>query len=536
MTMKEVWYVPNISRNLFSVLAAQDRNDNSIFHSTATECWLEVNGKTVLCGNREKGGTLYKAAIEPIILEKAERVSIAEAENSSTLQLYHERWGHQDKRQVQEMLKKELGIIVKAVREIWEPCVYGKAHRLPFGTRKKSTRPGELFVTDVGPFCESFSRKRFLVVFNNSYTKFRYGFVVGQKSDVQVVLRQFLAHAKTLGHDIKELLSDNGGEFDCKEVKNILAESGIMQRLTAPYTPEKNGGSEREHRTIVEMARTFKYSNCEVEFPNAIWAELMSTIIYILNRTEKSSVEGVSPYELWMGKKPRIKNLRIVGSSWYVHVPAQKRKKMDKKAVKGFLVGYDGQERYRIYIPNGYKVILSRDVQFQEKVKECEGAVELPIKDLEHEIQEKFEKDEEKKDEPKVDTDEEDEYYEDCGKTDSDGDENFKKTSGRTLKDRSTLKKPKHLEEYAMTVEEFTHQVMEDPETYEDALKSKDSLEWKTAMDREIASLKENQTWILTDLPPGAKAIPCKWVFRLKKNPDGSIDKYKGRLVVKGFS
>ena len=82
------------------------------------------------------------------------------------------------KRHVQEMLKKELGIIVKVVREICEPCVYGKAHRLPFGTRKKSTRPGELFSTDVvGPFCESFSKKRFLVVFKDSYTKFRYGFL-----------------------------------------------------------------------------------------------------------------------------------------------------------------------------------------------------------------------------------------------------------------------------------------------------------------------------------------------------------------------
>jgi transposase InsO family protein len=551
MTLNDVWLVPQISKNLFSVLTAQDRNENSRFLSTATECYLEVNGKTVLCGSRVKGGTLYKAAIEPVIPGKEERVSIAKA-NNSTLQLYHERWGHQDKQHVRQMLKSELGIDVKPVRDICEPCVFGKAHRLPFGTRVKTTKPGELFSTDVvGPFCESFSKKRFLVVFKDSYTKFRYGFVMKQKSDVKVVLKQFLAHAKTLGHNIQELLSDNRGEFDCEEVKRILSENGISQRLTAPYTPEQNGGSERENRTIVEMARTFKYSNSEVEFPDAIWAELVTSAIYILNRTGKSSKDGVSPYELWMGKKLRIKHLRIIGSSCYVHIPAERRRKMDKKAVKGFLVGYDGDERYRIYVPNDHKVILSRDIQFQERINDCISKIKLPMKDIENEDQVEGDR----PDEQKIDTegksainsedsqklrkasrgDEEYETRSELGDIDEE-EETSQQTSGRVLRDRSTLKKPKHLEDYTMIVEEFVNQVTEDPATFEDALRSENSAEWKRAMDQEITSLKENQTWILTDLPRGAKAIPCKWVFRLKKNPDGSIDKYKGRLVVKRFS
>lgn len=205
MTLNDVWYVPTISRNLFSVLATQDRNESSKFHSTATKCWIEVNGKTVLCGRRERGGTLYKAAIEPVISEKLERVNIVEAKDS-TLQLYHERWGHQDKQHIKEMLKRELGITVKTVKEICEPCIFGKAHRLPFGTRAKATKPGELVSTDVvGPFCESFSKKRYLVLFKDSYTKFRYGFIIRQKSEVKVVLKQFLAHARTLGHKIEAI-------------------------------------------------------------------------------------------------------------------------------------------------------------------------------------------------------------------------------------------------------------------------------------------------------------------------------------------
>ncbi|GFT42875.1 retrovirus-related Pol polyprotein from transposon RE1 [Trichonephila clavipes] len=62
------------------------------------------------------------------------------------------------------------------------------------------------------------------------------------------------------------------------------------------------------------------------------------------------------------------------------------------------------------------------------------------------------------------------------------------------------------------------------PETYEEAINSKDSTNWKKVMESEMNSLSENHTWELSDLPVGAKAIPCKWVYRLETNPDGSIN------------
>nr|GEV01330.1 hypothetical protein [Tanacetum cinerariifolium] len=57
----------------------------------------------------------------------------------------------------------------------------------------------------------------------------------------------------------------------------------------------------------------------------------------------------------------------------------------------------------------------------------------------------------------------------------------------------------------------------------------------KEAIDDEIGSIVENNTWVLSDLPPGCKSLVCKWGFKRKMKVDGTIDKFKVRLVIQGF-
>ena len=501
--LKEVWYVPDINKNLFSVLAAQDRNKNSRFESTAKECWLKINNKAVLYGTRNISGGLYKVHMEVLLPDNPVEVNIA-TKTDSILQLYHERWGHQDKRHIKNVLRKEMNLKVELDNQLCEPCIYGKAHRLKFGRRQKAEKPGELLSTDVcGPFDESYKRYRYYVAFKDHFTKFRYVFFLRQKSEVSQALEDMLAHAKNLGHNIKEILSDNGGEFDNDNIRRILQKNGITQRLTAPYTPQQNGGSEREHRTLVEMARTLKNSNPEMNFPSSLWAEFISTSAYILNRTGKSSLQNISPYELWIGQKPRIRHMRIVGSSCYAHIPDQKRRKMDKKAVKGILLGYDGDERYRIWIKETNSVICSRDVIFEEKpVTSCEDPVDIPLLESNRQSSET-------KNEGKNEDEEYQRVSEDETSPETDDEE---KPFPMKLRNRSELKASKSFQEYVMASEIFVSDVKE-PESYEEAINCEEQKFWRKAMDSEMNSLKENDTWILEPLPGKSKALPCRWVF-----------------------
>ena len=55
-------------------------------------------------------------------------------------------------------------------------------------------------------------------------------------------------------------------------------------------------------------------------------------------------------------------------------------------------------------------------------------------------------------------------------------------------------------------------------------------------MSEEFAALCHTHTWVLVPRPPGVNVVSCKWIFKTKHHPDGSVDKHKARLVARGFT
>ena len=75
-----------------------------------------------------------------------------------------------------------------------------------------------------------------------------------------------------------------------------------------------------------------------------------------------------------------------------------------------------------------------------------------------------------------------------------------------------------------------------EPQTFQQAVNSPDAVHWRKAIREELKSLRERGVFRAAKLSNGHRAIGAKWVFKIKRNADGTIDRYKGRLVAKGFS
>jgi hypothetical protein len=101
--------------------------------------------------------------------------------------------------------------------------------------------------------------------------------------------------------------------------------------------------------------------------PLYLWAEACGTTVYLQNRSPHRILGKMTPEEAFTGRRPDVEHIRIFGCSTFSHVPSERRTKLDPTAQQGILVGYsEVSKAYWIYIPPLRKVVVSRDVRFEE--------------------------------------------------------------------------------------------------------------------------------------------------------------------------
>ena len=185
------------------------------------------------------------------------------------------------------------------------------------------------------------------------------------KDETLTKFREFQCRIENkTGNKIQILCTDRGGEYMSEEFSKLCKESGIKRELTQAHTPQQNDVSERRNKTIVERARSM-LSDCHL--PTYLWSEAVSHAQYLINRSPTRANHGTTPEAKYTGKTPNISNLKIFGRVAYVHVPKERRRKLDSKTIQCLFMGFNNETKAsRLYDQTRRKIVISRDAVFDE--------------------------------------------------------------------------------------------------------------------------------------------------------------------------
>ena len=450
-------------------------------------------------------GGMWKLNVMTIIKSEMNKASssayILESSN-----LWHGRLGHVNYDTLRKLINlNHIPTFQIDAKHKCETCVEAKLTRSSFQSIERHTEPLDLIHSDICDLklVQTRGGNKYFITFVDDSTKYCYVYLLKSKSEA---IKKFVLYKNEvenqLNRKIKVLRSDRGGEYESPFV-DLCSQHGIIHETTAPYSPQSNGVAERKNRTLKEMMNAMLISS---SLPQNMWGEAILSANYLLNKVPKKKAEK-TPYELWKGMKPSYKYLRVWGCLAKVAVPPPKKVRIGPKTIDCIFIGYahnGAAYRFLIYesnIPDIHQntIMESRNASLFEDVFPY-GSKEKPSSSKRV-----------------LET-----IHENSQDEDTDGE-----VEPRRSKRARTEK--------SFGPDFLTYMLEGEPQTYKEAVNSTESLMWKEAIKSEIDSILHNHTWELVDLPSGCKPLSSKWIFKRKRKVDGSIDKYKTRLVIKDY-
>ena len=222
----------------------------------------------------------------------------------------------------------------------------------------------------------SLSGFEYYITFIDDYSRKTWIYFLKANSEVFEKFKEFKALIENLlDKRIKTLRSDNGGEYTSKEFEAFCKDARIKRELTTPYNPQQNGVVERKNRTIMEAVKTMIYDQ---DLPMHLWEEETRIVVYIHNRISHNALGFKTPEEMFMENKLEVSHLNIFCCLVYVHIPKEKRTKLDPSGKKGIFVGYhEVSKAFRIYIHGFHHIEISRDVKMKKHPSRDPGSANM---------------------------------------------------------------------------------------------------------------------------------------------------------------
>ena len=155
-------------------------------------------------------------------------------------------------------------------------------------------------------------------------------YLLKQKSNTVEATEKYLADCAPYGK-IKRLRSDNGTELTSNEFEGLMTSNGIHHEKSALYSPHQSETAERTWRTLFNMVRCLLL---EAKLPKYLWTYAVLAASCIHNRCYNCRL-GKTPFEVYTGTKPNIKNMNIFGTTFeHYYAYIQDKKKLDPRARK----------------------------------------------------------------------------------------------------------------------------------------------------------------------------------------------------------
>jgi len=292
-----------------------------------------------------------------------------------------------------------------------------------------------------------------------------------------------------MGTKLKGSKIDNGLEFVSEQFNEFCRLKGIKMHRTVPRTPLQNGLAERMNQTLLERVRCMLLG---VGLPKSFWGEAVTTAAYLINRCPSTEIGFKTPMEVWSGKPTDYSSLKVFGALAYAHI---KQDKLEPKALKCVFIGYpEGVKGYKLWkleSSGGSKVLISRDVTFDET---CMG---MKFKDLETLVPETMV--EETQFEVELPNEEKYDVEDEASTSNTSGTQPVVDLDYLLARDRErrTITAPRrygyaNLVCFALNAAEDVQD--SEPRNFKEAFESKESKYWLKAVNEEMDSLEKNQT------------------------------------------
>lgn len=563
--------VSELHSPLFSVSAAANEGITTSFDEHGTGI-LSKDGTCI--ANFELVGRTYAI--------KLRSIENAKLSTHDEYRLWHNRMGHPGLAKISALRGKVTGFnttIVAPENFICHGCISGKLGRSTFkNSASRAKTVLELIHMDIiGPVSTSNPDNwKYILTISDDFSGYVKISLLRDKQ-AQSLLQEFRifeqwASTKT-NKSIKKIRTDNGTEFN--KIHKYAHEKGITVQTTVAYNPEQNGRAERLNRSIFERVRSVSHG---ARIPTELWPHVVNAVVYLINRTPSAVRNNGIPLSLFESSDEPLDlgHLRALGCRAYAHIPGQLRNKLDSKVRSGYHLGYcENSKGYKIYIPESGGIMEARDVRFNETefFPETSGDLDIAISTHFEDISSNmnaqstyaFEEDTdlmtvENRDNTTDDSDmqmpsvkkgktrgrKKGEFtVESISQEERRGNELFylvhwkNKNIEDSWEPYSVVQNCRALDIFlntqgnALLAEVDLNEV---PKTAEQALSSSQGLEWRRAMESELSSLRENDTWVVVKREPHMRVLGAKWIFRLKFDSNNNISRHKARYVVQGFS